>query len=84
MPSRITPKEPYLRDRDPLLIPQPVAAASVPWYRRCATIVYAIVALLGAALLAYLVHRFGWHGTLERAARAGAAFMTSFTRLVSR
>jgi hypothetical protein len=67
-----------------LLIPQPFGAVSPPWYRRGTTIMLAGAALIVAVALAYLVHRFGWHGALERSERAGAKFMTSFTRLVSR
>lgn len=84
MPNRSVPGGPQLRDRDPLLIPQVFGAVSPPWYRRGTTIMLAGAALIVAVALAYLVHRFGWQGTLARSERVGANLMTSFTRLVSR
>jgi hypothetical protein len=94
MLTRISPESPRLdanlqpsvknvHDRDPLLIPQLFEAGKPPWHRRGTTILLMIVVLLAAAVLGYLVHRFGWHGTLARFERVGAKVMTKFARLVA-
>ena len=70
-------------DRDPILIPQLFEDGNAPWYRRGTTILLMIVGLLGAVALGYLVHRFGWHGTLARFEKAGAKVLTKFARLVA-
>jgi hypothetical protein len=94
MPTRISPESPRidanaqpsvknLHDRDPLLIPQLFEVGKPPWYRRGTTILLMIVGLLAGVALGYLVHRFGWHGTLARFEHAGAKVMTKFARLVA-
>jgi hypothetical protein len=94
MPTRISPESPRfgakvqpsvknIHDRDPLLIPQLFEVGNPPWYRRGTTILLMILGLLGAVALGYLVHRFGWHGTLARFEHAGATIMTRFARLVA-
>jgi hypothetical protein len=70
-------------DRDPLVIPQLFVDHRLPWYRRVAPLVLAIVSVLVLIGFAALVYRFGLAGTAIRLGRVGGAVMRGFARVVA-
>ena len=68
--------------RDPVLIPQPFVDAVVPWYRRPAAIVAAVMIVVALAAWGILVSYNGVDGTLQLLARIAGGGMRTFAKIV--
>ena len=69
-------------DRDPLLIPHLFKDGPPPWYRRRATIVVGVLALLCLSGLSYPVQQYGLAGTAQRAGHLSVVVLRAFANAV--